>query len=234
MRTRAVLTHTAQAVAEGAFIALLVVGLAAGTTFAAKGGGGGGGHHGGGGTTSCTAKSPLVIVDNTWEWGQSGSFGLAGQRLTNAIDVINYDVGCGSSTFSLAVTAPSGFSVSLPAATIGLASGASGYLWAYITSPNVVADGDYPVTVTVTRSGTTSNTASTTTYFKVYSSDVVSPTLFWPNPSDATTISSGTYNFSVSSSDDHAVKSIDLYIDGAYRSTTLCDNISSVCDLYYS
>ena len=45
MRMRSVLSHTAQAVAEGALIALLVVGLAAGTTFAGKGGGepGGGG-----------------------------------------------------------------------------------------------------------------------------------------------------------------------------------------------
>ena len=43
MRIRSVLSHSAQAVAEGALISLLVVGLMAGTAFAAKGGGGG--HH---------------------------------------------------------------------------------------------------------------------------------------------------------------------------------------------
>jgi len=39
MRTRAVIIHILQALAEGALIALLVVGLMAGTAFAAKGGG---------------------------------------------------------------------------------------------------------------------------------------------------------------------------------------------------
>ena len=70
MRIRSVLTHTAQALAEGALIALLVVGLAAGTTFAAKGGGGGsttggGGHHGGGGggTTGGGTLSLVMVVD---------------------------------------------------------------------------------------------------------------------------------------------------------------------------
>ena len=66
MRLRSVLTHSAQAVAEGALIALLVVGLAAGTTFAAKGGGGGGGTGGhgkpGGGGSAGTAT--LVVSPN--------------------------------------------------------------------------------------------------------------------------------------------------------------------------
>ncbi len=48
MRVKSVLTHVTQAVAEGALIALLVVGLIAGTAFAGKGGSGttGGGHRG--------------------------------------------------------------------------------------------------------------------------------------------------------------------------------------------
>jgi hypothetical protein len=43
VRIRSVLSHSAQAIAEGALISLLVVGLMAGTAFAAKGGNGG--HH---------------------------------------------------------------------------------------------------------------------------------------------------------------------------------------------
>ena len=43
MRIKSVLTHTVQAVAEGSLIALLVVGLTAGSVFAAKGGNGHGG-----------------------------------------------------------------------------------------------------------------------------------------------------------------------------------------------
>jgi hypothetical protein len=259
MRLRSILSHSAQAIAEGALISLLVVGLIAGTAFAAKpttsgghkggdgttGGGGtvaikdgtgsaakptGGGHGGGG----CTAKAPLVNVDNTWAWGQKGSFGLPGQKLTFAINVINYDVGCASSTFTVTVTGPGGFTVSVPTSSISLKSSTSGYLWAYITSPSVIADGDNPVTVTVQRPGTSNNSATTTTYFKVYSSDAVAPTLFWPSPSDGAAISGSSYNFSVSSTDDHAVQSIDLYIDGTYRSTSACDDVSSTCLLYYT
>jgi hypothetical protein len=66
MRMRSVFTHSAQAVAEGALIALLVVGLAAGTTFAAKGGGGGG-KPGGGGTTSGSGTISLAPMDGATE-----------------------------------------------------------------------------------------------------------------------------------------------------------------------
>jgi len=64
VRIRSVISHSAQAIAEGALISLLVVGLMAGSAFAAKGGnastgGGGGGHKGGGTTTS----SATVAVD---------------------------------------------------------------------------------------------------------------------------------------------------------------------------
>lgn len=234
MRMRSVLSHTAQAGAEGAVIALLVVGLAAGTTFAAKPspGGGGGGHHGG--STSCTVKAPLVNVDNTWAWGQPGSFSLAGQQRTFAIDVINYDVGCASSTFTVTMAAPAGFSVSMPTNSISLKASSSGYVWTTVTSPGAIADGNYALTVTATRSGASFNSAVATTYYKVYSTDTVAPTVYWPNPGDATTITSGSYNFSVSSNDDHSVKSIEVDLDGAYRSTTTCDGVSYSCQLYYT
>jgi len=62
MRTRAVLSHAAKAVAEGALIALLVVGLAAGTTFAGKPTSGSGGHKGGGGTTGGGTGSLALVL----------------------------------------------------------------------------------------------------------------------------------------------------------------------------
>jgi hypothetical protein len=57
VRIRSVLSHTAQAVAEGALISILVVGLMVGTAFAAKGGGGG--HHS---TSGGTGTISLVMV----------------------------------------------------------------------------------------------------------------------------------------------------------------------------
>jgi hypothetical protein len=169
---------------------------------------------GGGGGKSSSRKTPAVVVDNTWAWAAPGSYGLPGQQLTYAIDVVNYDVGCSSSSFVVGVFTPSRFSVSLPTSTISLRSGSSGYLWAYVTSPSVIANGDYPLTVTVQRAGST-DTASTTTWYKVYSSDSVAPTLYWPSPGDGTTITGRSYNVAVSANDDHAVKHIDRYLDNA-------------------
>jgi hypothetical protein len=191
-----------------------------------------GGHGGGNGGGTCTQKTPGIAIDNNWQWGQSGSWGLPGQTLTYAINVINYDIGCGSSTFNVSVSAPNGFSVSIPT-SITLQSSSSTYVFAKVTSPSVIADGDYPLTVAVQRSGTSNSTASATSYYKVYSTDTVAPLLYWPNPADGTTISGGSYQAIVSSSDDHAVSKIELYIDNVYRSTALCDDIAYECQLVY-
>jgi hypothetical protein len=65
----------------------------------------------------------------------------------------------------------------------------------------------------------------------------VAPTLYWPNPGDGATISlqkgQKYYNVVVSSTDDHAVKKIELYLDSVYTSTTVCADISYSCQLAY-
>ena len=65
MRIRSVLSHSAQAILEGALISVLVVSLMAGTAFAAKptAGTGGHSHKGGGGTTgtATVAVSPNPV-----------------------------------------------------------------------------------------------------------------------------------------------------------------------------
>ena len=182
---------------------------------------------------SCTRSAPGVSVDNNYGWSQWGSWGMPGQQLEYVIQVRNYDRGCRSSSFSVSVTSPSGFSVSMPASTVSLRSGKTGYLSAYVTSPSASADGDYPLTVRVARVGAPSGTSSFTTSYKVYSSDTTAPTLFWSNPGPGQTISGRTYGVTVSSSDDHAVKDVKLYMDGVYMSTADCDNIAYTCQLYY-
>ena len=188
----------------------------------------------GGGGSTCTLNAPGLSVDNNYAWATSGSWGLPGQQLTYAIQVRNYDVGCGSSSFVVGVSASSGFSVSIPTNTISLKASSSGYVWAYVTSPATAADGNYPLTAVVERAGSSSSIASSdTSYYKVYSSDTTAPTLFWSNPWNGAVLSGNSYNVVVSSSDDHAVRKIDLYIDNAYVSTTACDDISYTCQLYY-
>ena len=115
---------------------------------AAPGGGNGGGAQG---KTTCTRNAPGVSVENNWAWGQTGSWGLSGQQLTYGIKIINYDVGCRSSSFVVNMSAPSGFTVSFPANTLTLKPSSAGYLWGTVTSPSVIADGDYPLTVTASR-----------------------------------------------------------------------------------
>ena len=218
-------------------LAVLALDLVPAAGLAAKGTGGagkpgGGKPPGGGGGGSCTQAAPRASVDNSYAWASKGSFGLPGQQLKYAINVFNNDVGCGSATFVVSMSAPSGFSVSIPSATITLNSGSSGYVWATVTSPNPVADGDYPLNVTVTRSGSTDAAGPFASQYKVYSSDSAAPRLYYPNPWDGAAVSGRSYAFAVASSDDHAVKKIDLYVDNVYRSTSVCDGITYECQLY--
>lgn len=203
------------------------------STHGGGGGGGGGNGNGGGGgsSSSCTRNAPRASVDNTWAWASPGSWGTAGQQLTYAIDVFNNDVGCGSSSFVVTVSTPDGFSVSLPTSSISLDSSSTGYVWADVTSPASAVDGDYPLTVTVSRDSDSSTPA--TSYYKVYSSDSVAPKLFWLNPSDGGSVSGRSVYVGFGSSDDHAVRQLDVYLDGARVATTLCSNVSYDCQLSY-
>jgi hypothetical protein len=178
---------------------------------------------------------PGISIDNTYGWSQWGSWGLPGQQLDYAINVVDYDAGCGSATFAVSVSAPGGFSVSLPTSSLTLKSGSSAYVHAQVTSPSGIGDGDYPITVTVARAGSSAAPAAApaTTLYKVYSSDSAAPTLYWPNPQDGATVTGKSYNVVVSSTDDHAVRKIELYLDNAYMSTTTCQGISFECQLFY-
>jgi hypothetical protein len=234
------------------FVALVVAVGVAPTALADKGGKGGGKSGGSAGNTptksepasssrppagSTCGSLPRASITNTWAWGASGSWGFPGQQLAYHILVFNDDVNCGSSTYAVSLSAPDGFAVSVPQTAITLSSASSGYLWAYVTSPQGVADGSYPLTLTVTRAGTTSPAGTSTSYYKLYSSDVTPPRLYYPNPWDGATISGRSYSVGVASNDDHAVKRIELYIDrsdGPPTSSSSCDNISYECRLSYS
>jgi Big-like domain-containing protein len=183
---------------------------------------------------SCTANAPTVVVENNWAWGSPGSWGLQGQQLGYQVQVTNNDVGCGPSSFVISMSAPDGFSVSVPTNTISLKSTSQGFLWAYVTSPGVIADGDYPLIATVERAAASTPDATFTSYYKVYSADTTAPTLFFSNPWDGATISGSSYDVVVSSSDDHAVSSIDLFIDNAYATTATCDDVTYICHLGYN
>jgi Big-like domain-containing protein len=186
---------------------------------------------GGGGGGSCVRAAPGVAVDNNWAWSSWGSWGYPGQELAYAINVVNYDVGCAAASFVVDVQAPSGFEVVVPTNTVSLKASKNAYLWAYVTSPTGATDGDYPVTVSVRRANTSGPVGSFTSYYKVYTTDATDPTLFWVGPADGQALDSRTVNFTASSSDDHAVRAIDLFVDDNLVATTSCDDVSYICQL---
>jgi hypothetical protein len=183
--------------------------------------------------SACVPAAPRASVDNNWAWGGSGSWGMPGQSVRYAIDVFNNDAGCGASDFVVAVAAPSGFSVSMPTSTISLASLGTGYVFADVTSPNSIGDGDYPITATVSRVGASPEAPTGTSVYKVYSTDSAAPELYMVYPADNTMISGRSTYVSVEANDDHAVRRVDLSIDGTHIATTTCDNISYACGVSY-
>jgi Big-like domain-containing protein len=184
---------------------------------------------------SCTQNAPRATIANNWSWGSPGSWGYAGQKLTYAVGVFNNDTGCGSSTFEIGVSAPEGFTVSIPTPTITLKSSSTGYLTAYVTSPDPIANGDYPVTAWVQRSGTASlqSFMSPMNYYKVYSADSTAPRLYWMNPENGSVITGRSTYVNVSSTDDHAVQRIDITLDGVLVASRVCDDITYDCQASY-
>lgn len=186
-----------------------------------------------GSAAGCTQADPRVSIDNTWAWASPGSWGMPGQQLRYAVNVTNNDLGCGSSNFAVNVSAPNGFSVALSQSTITLNSASSAYVWAYVTSPSGVADGNYPLTATVERAGAPGSGSSYTSFYKVYTSDVVAPKLYWMNPANGGSVSGRTVYVGFASSDDHALRRLDVVLDNALVATTLCENVSYECQVSY-
>jgi hypothetical protein len=122
MRISSVLKHSVQVLAEGALIALLVVGLMAGSVFAAKpAAGSGGGGHGkpGGGTTGGTGTIALATLVTD----------VNGNGTPNYADVV---------TFNISTTATTEPWVNLVCTQNGVnvAEGWNGYFAASITGRN--------------------------------------------------------------------------------------------------
>lgn len=191
------------------------------------------------GKTSCTYNTPNVTIQNTYQYATWGSWGTPGQKLTYVLLASNYDQNCGSSTFTVNLSAPAGFNVSTPSSTITLNS--SGYvrLNVDVTSPVSITDGDYPLTASITRTANGSVGTGFTSHYKVYSSDTVAPTLYYNSPSDGQVLSakgkgSSSVNVVVYSRDDHAVKMVQTYIDGSLLNTTNCDDTAYSCPSQYS
>jgi hypothetical protein len=178
----------------------------------------------------CTAGTPRASIDNTYAWGAKGAWGLPGETLTFAVNVTNMDTACGSSTFDISFEAPEGFTVSVPGSvTVGSAS--SKYVWAQITSPATASDGDHPLVASISRQSGAGQSGQSS--YKVYSSDSVGPELDWINPSDGGALSGRTAYVGFSSKDDHVVRRLRVFLDGALVATKFCDGVTFDCQVSY-
>ena len=178
-----------------------------------------------------TQSEPRVSIDNTWAWASPGSWGMPGQQLKYAIDVFNNDVGCGSSSFVVSVRAGRVLGldpVEHDHAQLGVHRLRVGVrdLARHGRRRRLPAD--------ASRSSGRERRARrpSTSYYKVYSSDTVAPKLYWTNPADGGALSGRTTYVGFASSDDHAVKKLDLS-STAPGGATLCDNVSSDCQVSY-
>jgi hypothetical protein len=111
MRLKSVLNHSAQALAEGALVGLLVVGLMAGSVFAAPGGKGGGKGKPGGGSTTGTLTLVMVSDANANgapNWGDTITFNVTSTSTYPYVAVTCYQGG------TLVYSASAGFYPSYP------------------------------------------------------------------------------------------------------------------------
>ena len=61
----------------------------------------------------------------------------------------------------------------------------------------------------------------------------MAPKLYWMNPVDGSAVSGRTTYVGFSSSDDHSVKELVVYLDNALVATKVCDGITYDCQLSY-
>jgi hypothetical protein len=162
----------------------------------------------------CQPAPPSVIVHNTYGWSAFGTWATPGQRVPYAVQVSNWS--CSTATVAASISVPPGFTVEPASVSVSLGSRQSAIRTVYVTSPADVAVADYAVLATAssaTRTGVVvGNTA--TSYYKVYTSDVLPPTPALQSHADGSTVS-GSVQLSHSFRDDHMARRADLYIDGA-------------------
>jgi hypothetical protein len=113
---------------------------------------------------SCTEYNPTVSLS------PASQSAVAGTTLGYTVNVTNNDGGgCGSRTFSLTDSPPTGWSASLNPISLTLYPGVLGSATLTVTSTTSASSGNYTVTATATNSSATSYAASASAVYQVTS-----------------------------------------------------------------
>lgn len=114
------------------------------------------------GSATCSRTKPGVTLT-----GPTQSV-AAGTAQTYTLTVNNNDsAGCGSSSFSLASSVPSGWSGNLSASSLNVAAGASASASVTVTSPASATSGSYSVSGNATSTVTSADTGSATATYSI-------------------------------------------------------------------
>ena len=131
---------------------------------------------------ACTRANPTVSLSPS---SQSGN---PGQTLNYTVTVTNNDnSACGSSTFNLTYSCPSGWTCNLAASSLSLNPGSSGSTTLSVTSSTTATAGSYTVSATATNSAATSYSGTGfATYQVVIVAGITAPIVVILTPIDIT------------------------------------------------
>ena len=161
---------------------------------------------------SCLTTSPLVSVSPTSQSSAPGTNVVYNVSVTNA-----NTTACGTGTFNLAQTLPSGFNGSFAASSLSIAAGASVSTTWTAGSPAGTPNGTYTLTASATGSGTGNSAASHASDI-VYADNTV-PTVSITNPAGNAVVSGNAVIISATALDDIGVQAVQFYVDGVLLST---------------
>lgn len=166
---------------------------------------------------TCQPREPRVRISALYAWNSDGLWATPGMPRNFPMGIVNND--CKQQTYTVSVQVPDGFTATLDKTEVTLdAYGSSKLIPSTTVNLNVssqssIADGDYPIIVTITSTTDPLMTASDTSYYKVYSSDTAAPRFGITNPFGTIKASKRT-NVIANVYDDHILKLVEFYIDG--------------------
>lgn len=160
----------------------------------------------------CAPKAPLVTISPSSQTAGSGS------SLKYSVIVSNVDSSaCVPASFSLTGSLPAGFAGSFSSSTLTLSPGSQGVVYYTVTSPVGQADGSYPFSVSTADASEPAHTALASATFLVYT-DTGAPSVSITSPADGSVIGN-TVSVAVSASDSAGVAKVEIYVDGALKTT---------------
>jgi hypothetical protein len=155
----------------------------------------------------------------------------AGSTVYFHLDITNNDTGCGSSEFTVAnASLPAGWSFAPNAGSQQVDSQETTGYTVWYTSPTTAANGDYDLTVNISRSEESTVTPVdfryTVTGQSTPAPDTTGPSLSILSPVAGTTVKKGsTVAINVNASDASGIKHINYYVDGF----VVCINYGASC-----